>query len=125
MMMKTVFLALGLMAAPAVAQSGGEIDYPAQSLGYEALAGSGDYALAEAQIRADRSVLEDDPARLINLGQVMAHTGRSREAAALFRRAMAEGEVDLILADGRVMNSRDAAELALRRMRPEPRLSSR
>jgi len=94
-----------------------ELDYPKGSLGFDALVRA-DYATAEAQLRADRRVAEKDPARLINLGQVFARTGRITEARRLFRQALQVADVELVLADDRAMGSHDAARAALRELRP-------
>ncbi len=103
-------------AAPAAAQLA-ELDYPKGSLGYDALVRA-DYATAEAQLRADRGVYQRDLARLINLGQVYALTGRVVEARRMFRQALQVEDVELVLADDRVMGSHDAARAALRGLKP-------
>lgn len=102
-------------AAPAAAQVA-EVGYPRGSLGFEALA-SADYATAERQLRSS-AVRRNDPALLINIGQVYARTGRSAEAAEMFRRALRAREVQLLLASGHSMSSRDAASRALRALEP-------
>lgn len=113
--------ALALLAAPisAQAQDRGEL----RSLGYDALMAA-DYRTAEAQLRETKDFAWNDPARLINLGQVMAQTGRTAAAAELFREAVSAEECDLILSDGTTENSREVATRALRQLRPV-RLSSR
>jgi len=98
-------------SAPAGAQQA-EIGYPKGSLGYKAIAAA-DYGRAETQLRKEVRIPRDDPGRLINHGYVLAKTGRLAEAAALFRKALEAEDVELILADGRVMNSREAARRAL------------
>ncbi len=98
-------------AAPASAQQA-EIGYPKGSLAYKAIA-AGDYGRAEARLKAEVRIARDDPARLINQGHVFAKTGRLAEAARQFRKAMEADEIELILADGRVMSSREAARRAL------------
>jgi len=98
-------------AVPCAAQDR-EIGYPAGSLAYNAMV-DGDYARAEQQLREDNRVDRNDPARLINLGQVLAKTGRASEAAILFAQAMRGEDIELVLADGRVMSSREAARRAL------------
>ena len=103
-------------AAPAAAQSA-ELNYPKGSLGYNALVRA-DYATAEAQLRADLGVNESDPARLINLGQVYAMTGRVIEARRMFRLALQVEDVELVLSNDRVMGSHDAARAALRGLKP-------
>ena len=123
--MKTLalYLAASLLAVPAAAQPAGEMDYAPGSLGYDALI-RGDLAKAEIQLRSDRTVDANDPARLLNLGQVLARTGRIAEAADVFRRAKAMEDGELVLADGSAISSREAARRALRSL-PEARFSSR
>lgn len=104
-------LAIAAAAAPAAAKDY-EIGYPKNSLAYRALV-QNDLAKAETQLRRDARVSQDDPAKLINLGQVLAQTGRGAEAERMFQAAMSADEVDLILADGRTINSREAARRAL------------
>ena len=101
-----------LLVLAAAAQSAGEIDYPQGALGYDALVAA-KYAAAEKQLSASTTVDFDDPARLINLGQVYANTGRESAAKKLFKRAMDAEDVTIILADGREMSSRLAARQAL------------
>ena len=116
----TVLGKLGLVAgllmvtSPAFAQdSSGEIGYSNGALGYDALV-AGDYKSALEQLEASEKVHENDPARLINLGQAYARTGRLGDAANMFMAALnSNRSFDLLLADGTVMNSRKAAELAL------------
>lgn len=100
-------VALAAVAVPASAQDR-EIEYPNGSLAYDALIAA-DYATAEKQLRADRGVLHNDPAKLINLGLVMAKTGRVKDARESFKMALAEEEVELVMADGRIMGSHDVA----------------
>lgn len=104
---------LSLAPAPVLAETPvGEIGYSKGSLGYDALmAGQNDMALA--QLEAARDVDADDPARLINLGQAYARVGRTGDAARMFIAAMqSRRSFDLLLANGEVMNSRDAARMA-------------
>lgn len=116
--MKILFIsALAVISASGVAHAEpvatGEIGYPKGSIGYDALV-SGDNERAIAQILSSRQVSKHDPAKLINLGQAYARTGRTSEAVKLFSAAMRHREeVDLILADGRVMGSKEAARQAL------------
>lgn len=102
---------IGAAAVPATAQRA-EIGYPKGSLAFEAIAAE-DYAAAEVQLSNEVRIPRDDPARLINHGHVLAKTGRMAEAARAYQQALQADEVELILADGRVMNSREAAERAL------------
>lgn len=126
--MKTLFisaLAAATLAGVAQAQtpSTGEIGYSHGSLGYDALV-AGDNERAIAQILAEARIDRNDPARMINLGQAYARTGRTGEAAELFKAVIkSRDEVDLILADGSVMSSKDAAAKALSKLRS--RIASR
>ena len=105
-------IALGLSAAaPAHAQDA-EINYPEGSLGFAALM-QADYEAAEAQLLKAEGVGRNDAARLINLGQVYAATGRHAEAEVLLKRAAKAKKEYLVLADGSVVDSRDAAKTAL------------
>lgn len=109
-----VGMTLLLMAA--AAQSAGEVEYQRGALGYDALVAA-NYATAENQLRDNHESGFDDPARLINLGQVYANTGRAHEAERLFKRAMDAEDVAVILADGRELSSRTAARMALDSLR--------
>lgn len=70
---------------------------------------------AIARIRANREVEAGDPAALINLGAAYARIGNTKKAEASYVAAIASSHrYDLELADGRWMDSRRAARLALR-----------
>jgi len=99
------------VTAPLAAQTYGEIGYPRGSLGYDALM-AGDLRTAELQLRVG-PVAKDDPAVLINLGQVYARLGRTKEAEVVFRRVLDAPAVDLVLASGREVSSHKAASMAL------------
>lgn len=109
-------IAAGLLvfSSPAFAeQASGEIGYSKGALGYDALV-AGDNDAAVEQLEAANSVRKDDPARLINLGQAYVRTGRLGDAAQMFMSAMnSNRSFDLELADGTVINSREAARQAL------------
>lgn len=107
-------IALGGLSTPAIAgPEAAEIGYKEGALGYAALTG-GDYQRAEVQLNRLDGVEKDDPARLINLGQVYAKTGRHEEARRAYISAMKSGKsFDVVLADGRVVSSREAARMAL------------
>ena len=120
--MKTLFVsALIFISASGVAHAApnasGEIGYPKGSIGYDALvAGENDRAIS--QMMTNDRVSRNDPAKLINLGQAYARTGRTAEAEQLFNAAIqSRDDVDLILANGTVMNSKEAARLALAKLR--------
>lgn len=73
----------------------------------------GDNAQAVSQILTSAQVSRHDPAKLLNLGRAYARMGRMEEASNMFAAAMQSRDtVDLVLADGRVMNSKDAARKA-------------
>lgn len=110
-------MAAGLVmtATPALAEpANGEIGYAKGSLAYDALM-AGENEMAVEQLEKAKNVNANDPARLINLGQAYARTGRLGDAASMFMAALnSNRSLDLVLADGTVMNSRDAARIALR-----------
>lgn len=103
---------VSLFILAAAAQGAGEINYPKGALGYDALVAA-KYSTAEQLLQANSGGEYDDPARLINLGQVYANTGRPDAAKKLFKRAMEADEVMIILSDGREVGSRSAARDAL------------
>ena len=115
--MKLLFvgaLVTGLIGVAAHAQPtmNGETAYPKGSIGYEALV-KGDNERAVSQILTSAQVSRHDPAKLLNLGSAYARMGRIAEASAMFATVMqSRDSVDLVLADGRVMNSKDAARKA-------------
>lgn len=118
-------LAATLIGGAAYAQvpSSSEVVYPAGSIGYEALV-RGDNERAISEILKSEKVSRHDPAKLLNLGRAYARTGRTQEAATLFKAALDSREnVELVLADGRVMNSKDAAKMAYANVRT--RMASR
>lgn len=118
-MSKMLGFTAGLLIAttPALAEAPkGEIGYAKGSLGYDALV-AGDNHTALAQLEAAEGVSADDPARLINLGQAYLRTGRTGDAAKMFIAAVNNNRsFDLVLADGTVINSREAAKMALLKM---------
>ena len=82
-----ILLATLSLAACATAQTPMvEAGYPAGSLALAAIE-RGDWARAEALL-TDPRLNADDPARLVNLGQVYWATGRRGEALAAWRRAL-------------------------------------
>lgn len=85
-------------------------------VGYDELV-QGRPDLAIERIRANRELSSNDPAALINLGTAHARIGRPVEAQSYFKAAISSADrQDLQLADGRWMNSRRAARLALELM---------
>lgn len=126
--MKSLFISIVLASTISVGAHAeinvvGEIGYPNGSIGYEALV-AGDNQRAIDEILSNNRISRHDPARLINLGQAYARTGRINEARAMFNAALEKrDQIDLVLADGRVMNSKDAASLALSKL--QSRMASR
>ena len=105
-----ILLLCAAIAASAAAQQP-EINYPAGSLGYNAILNA-DYDTAERQIRSS-GLSKYDPARALNLGYVLAKKGRADLAERHFLRVLAAEEAELILADGRTISSHEAADKAL------------
>ena len=103
------------LATSSLAAEPSELNYPRRSLGFAALL-SADYATAEHQLRASHGVARDDPARLINLGVLLSRTAREVEGVALLEKAAKGEDVELVLADGRSVSSREAARLALAKL---------
>lgn len=107
---------ISLLVLAAAAQGASAADHPKGALGSDALVAA-NYRIAEDQLREDYTSGFDDPARLINLGQVYANTGREQAAKKLFKRAMDAEDVTIILADGQEISSRLAARRALDSLR--------
>ena len=105
MLLKAAALA-ALMATGAAAQ-----DFS----GAAALA-RGDYAAAERAIAAQQRLFPRDADLLINLAQVYARTGRTAEAARLYREVAAQPDDALDLPDGRVASSHALAGKGLQRL---------
>jgi Flp pilus assembly protein TadD len=104
------------VAAPAVAQPHYEIGYDRGSLAFEALMAN-DNQRALEQLAKDRSVPNTDPAKLINIGSAYARLGDFDRAEEAYVAALnCKDEMDLLLADGREMNSRKVAKLALKKL---------
>ena len=81
---------------------------------------------AAAKLERDRQLEIDDPAKLLNLGAAYARLGRTGEARDLFAAAvMSPNRYDLELADGRWMDSRRAARLALELLEQDRTLAVR
>lgn len=65
-----------------------EAGYPTGGLALAAIERH-DWATAERLLTTDRRLAADDPARLVNLGEVYMATGRTGEALAAWRQALA------------------------------------
>src|SRR5687768_9726037 len=114
--MKTVLgIALIIAAALPASARNAEIEYPEGALGYKALI-TEDYSTAAKQLKAS-VVPENDPARLINYGYVLAKMGDRENAAKQFKRAISVDNVELIVADGRTVDSQTLARQALDALR--------
>ena len=112
-MKRLAFFAIALSVVPAAASAKTVEDgFPRGSLAVAAIE-RGDLNRAEALLRT--SVLDrDDPARLINLGAVYLRMGRTGEAVAAWRAALASNrhtEVETL--SGRWLSTRDIAREAL------------
>ncbi len=112
-MAQTLILA-ALMAAQSAAPAvlvearGEQVD-----VGYSELAAGQPQAAIE-RIQANRAVDANDPAALINLGAAHARMGDLANARAILSAAVANPDrYELQLADGRWMDSRRAARLAM------------
>ena len=114
-MRRALAIALGLTALPSIANAQAvESGYPRGSLAVAAIE-RGDWARAEALLNAAQ-VSRDDPAWLINMGQVYMHTGRQTEALTAWRAALAStrhAEVETL--SGRLLSTRQIARDALAR----------
>ena len=105
--MRLVLALTGLaLAASATALSAQAVEqgYERGTLAVAAME-RGDWARAE-QLLTDKRLNADDPARLINLGQVYWAQGRQGEALSAWRRALASGghfEVETL--DGRLVST--------------------
>jgi Flp pilus assembly protein TadD len=75
---------------------------------------AGQAQAAIQRIRANRAVEADDPSALINLGAAHARIGQTEQARGYYLAAVASRQrYDVELADGRWMDSRRAARLAI------------
>lgn len=75
-----------------------------------------DWAAAEQALLTSRGVREDNPARLINLGQVYMATGRTDEALVAWRRAAASDRHFFVSTmSGEWVSTEQLAERALSR----------
>lgn len=110
--------ALATLAALAVAQAAPapafESDTTATGdIAHESIA-AGNMAEAIARLESARAENPGDPALLINLGAAYAASGDYARAEECYRQAIASNDrYDLELADGRWVDSRRAARLAL------------
>lgn len=101
-------------------QADGSVNLP---VAYEALR-DGNAHLAIDQLTSTTDLAARDPSRLINLGTAYARLGRTSEAAAMYQQAVDSPiRYDLELANGRYVDSRWAARMALDRLTQRPRVT--
>ena len=116
---------IGLMlaaAAPGIAMASDGQDLLVVFVPYGRLAAkaitAGNFETARRKLEPMRVFGENDPARLINLGNAYAGLGRMAQAREAYRAARSAPELTLVLADGTEESSRDVAKRALGRLNP-------
>ncbi len=123
-----------ILALTAITLSGCATSSPGQFVeqGYErgalgvAAIDRGDYVSAESQLNQLRGVGQNDPARLINLGNVYMETGRPALALSAWRLALAaEDHFEVETRDGRIVSTDELARKALAMYDPGMRSASR
>ena len=115
--MAATLLIAGLMLAQSASAITVEGQPQTDLVGYQALS-AGRPDLAIARISADPVMSASDPAALINLGTAYARTGDQAAALARYQAALTSRDrYDLELADGRWLDSRAAARLAIGMLR--------
>lgn len=114
-MKRALSIALALVAFPAIAHAQAvESGYARGSLAVAAIE-RGDWARAEALLDAAQ-ISRDDPALLINRGQVYMRTGRTAQALAAWRAALqSTRHVEVETLSGRLVSTRQIAREALAR----------
>lgn len=112
-----LFGAMALADAENVAVLGAPEGVEQQDVAYDSLA-AGEAREAVASLEALRAENPGDPALLINLGSAYAQLGDVARAEVCFREAAdSETRYQLELADGSWVDSRRAAQTALRQLR--------
>lgn len=123
MLKAAAFMGLALaaiMPAMAIAADGQDlvvVGVPDGRLAAKAI-GNGQFEAARRKLEPMRVYGENDPARLINLGNAYAGLGRMAQAREAYRAARSAPELTLILADGTEGSSRAVAQKALTRLNP-------
>lgn len=113
MRMHFVLGLLALSAASAVSAQTVEEGYPVGSLAVAAIE-RGDWTTAERLLSDNRGVEADNPARLLNLGQVYMATGRPSQALATWREALADPHpTEVTTLGGRTMTTSQLAQEAI------------
>jgi Tfp pilus assembly protein PilF len=113
----SVSLLAAIALAPTAPLAVGVVQETAQvDVAYESLA-AGNPHEAIARIESNRQLDSGEPAALINAGAAYARLGRIEEARKSFKAAMgSRRHYYLELADGRWMDSREAAQKAMARL---------
>ena len=115
-MSATALFAAALLAQGAPAATAADAGKDRVEVAYAELA-AGRTADALARLRANPALVTDEPAALINLGAAQARRGKMNRARESYRAAIASRtRYDVELADGRWMDSRAAARLAMQRL---------
>ncbi len=123
--MAATLVIAGLMFAQAATGITVEAQPQFDAVGYQALA-SGRPDLAIERISSDPVMSATDPAALINLGTAYARSGDHAAAMARYQAALiSRDRYDLELADGRWLDSRRAARLAIVMLRKGEALALR
>lgn len=122
--MKKAAIMMGLALAamtPCMAQAAPEemvvVGAPDGTLAATALQ-AGRFVDAQRKLASMPVYGENDPARLINLGNAYAGLGKMAQAREAYRSARFAPEVTLVLANGNEESSRDVAVRALSRLNP-------
>lgn len=113
---KLIFaFALLIPAAGTAAPTQDEVGYSKGALGTAALM-NGDNERALEQILASDADA-NDPAKLLNLGRVYARMGRTADAIRAFQAVIENRDhFDVMLSDGRIMDSRAVARISLKQL---------
>lgn len=111
----SILLAAAMLSAAEPARAA-ELDYSPGTLAFEALVAN-DLPRAERQLRDSGARIGNDPAWLLNYGQLLARSGRVNEASAVFRRVAQAPDSEVVLASGEVTGTREASRRALQRLR--------
>jgi Flp pilus assembly protein TadD len=118
---RRVVMKLQILAMFALATTGPALAHEAPTdtamrsfpVAYEAMA-AGNTSVALEQLEATKELDRHDPSRLINMGTAYARLGKVEKARASYKAAIrSHVRYDLELANGQMMDSRDAARKAL------------
>ncbi len=101
-----------IMLIAALAASVAAPAYAADRTGYQAIS-AGDYLSAEQALVAERRIFPRRPELMINLATVYARTGRVSQAASMYRAALTEEPVEMLLPRDQVASSHDVAQRGL------------